>query len=236
MFEKKLPKKTKLTHVAVIMDGNRRWAKKNAMEAIFGHQNGVKNVKTTIEAAISCEIEFLTLYVFSTENWSREKNEVINLQKLLERYLKENLKFLINNGIKVSIIGDYTKFSKECIDAIEETLFLTSKIIDVKLNLILAINYGGKQDIIRAVNLILKNHDKDKITEKDLENYLYTKNIPEVDLVIRTGGNYRISNFLIWQIAYAELVFLDVLWPDFDKKHFIDVVVNYKNINRTYGG
>lgn len=237
MFEKKLPKQSELKHVAIIMDGNRRWAKKNAMEAIFGHQNGVKNVEKIIIAAINCGIEFLTLYAFSTENWSRDKYEIINLQNLLAKYLKDNLNFLLINGIKVSVIGDYTKFDSDCVVQIEKTLLETSKIENIKLNLVLAINYGGKQDILRAVNLIFENNKNiNEINEKDLEKYLYTKDIPEVDLLIRTGGNQRISNFLIWQIAYAELCFLDVLWPDFQEKHFLEAVLNYKKIKRTYGG
>ncbi len=225
-------------HVAVIMDGNGRWAKKIGKERFFGHNTGVSSVRDAIEASIDIGVKNLTLYVFSLENWKRPQTEVKALMHLLFSSIDSELVNLNKNNIKLTIIGQKELLpnptKKRLIEAEEQT----SKNTGLKLNL--AISYGAKQEIIGAVRLISNKVKKniislENIDENIINDHLYTRNLDNVDLLIRTGGEIRVSNFLLWQISYAELFFLELLWPDFKKKHFYEAVVEYQNRARRFG-
>jgi undecaprenyl diphosphate synthase len=220
-------------HVAIIMDGNGRWAKKRGLPRVFGHREGAKTVKKTIETASDLGIKVLTLYAFSTENWIRPAGEIGGLMSLLQRYLKAELKSMLSNDIKFMVSGDITKFSAQLQNVIEDTKAKTSGNKGLVLNL--ALNYGGRQEILSAVNKLVKKGRK-AITEEELSSFLYTSELPEPDLFIRTSGEYRLSNFLLWQLAYTELYFTDVLWPDFDKEEFFKAVLSYQSRQRRFGG
>lgn len=225
-------------HVAVIMDGNGRWAKKRRMSRIFGYENSIQAVKNAIEAARDLKIKYLTLYAFSTENWSRPKKEVSTLLALLLSTIVNELDELIRQGICFQTIGDTSKFPKK----IQKQLNLVvRKTEDAKNgNLIIALNYGSRTEIISAFKSIYKNINEnrltvDEINEFTISDHLHTKNIPDVDLLIRTSGEKRISNFLLWQLAYAELYFTDVLWPDFSKEDFFQAIISYQSRERRFG-
>ena len=229
----KLPK-----HLAIIMDGNGRWAKQQGKLRAFGHENGTKSVRTTVEACAKLGIEYLTLYAFSTENWNRPKLEVEILMKLLISSLKKELKTLQENNIKLHAIGNLnslpTSVKKELLEVIDKTKN------NSKMTLSLALSYGSRDEIINAVKNIsekVKNNiiSIDTIDESIINQHLYTQNIPDVDLVIRTSGEHRISNFLLWQIAYAEFYFTEVLWPDFKEKELIKAIISYQNRERRFG-
>lgn len=225
-------------HVAVIMDGNGRWAKKRGMNRTFGHKNSIKAVKNAIEAARDLKIKYLTLYAFSTENWNRPNFEVHALLSILASTIANEVNELIEYGIRFQTIGDISKFP---IKVQEELKLVTKKTKEaVNGNLIIALNYGSRSEIISAFKSIhqkiIKNElDINEIDELTIQYHLYTKNIPDVDLLIRTSGEQRISNFLLWQLAYAELYFSDVLWPDFSKKDFYQAVINYQSRERRFG-
>ena len=225
-------------HLAIIMDGNGRWAKQQGMMRAFGHENGTKSVKSTVENCAKLGIENLTLYAFSTENWNRPKLEVNTLMKLLINSLKKELETLIINNIKLNTIGNLEKLpksaQKELLEVIEKTKNNT------KMTLTLALSYGSREEIINAVKNIatkVKNNiiSIDSIDESILNKHLYTHNLPDVDLVIRTSGEHRISNFLLWQIAYAEFYFIDVLWPDFSEEHLYEAIISYQKRERRFG-
>ena len=225
-------------HVAVIMDGNGRWAKKIGKERFFGHNTGVSSVRDTIEASIDLGVKNLTLYVFSMENWKRPETEVKALMHLLFSSIDSELENLNKNNIRLSVIGQKDlipeKTKKRLIEAVDQT----SKNTGLKLNL--AISYGSKQEIIEAVKSISNKVKKniislENIDENIINDHLYTRNLDNVDLLIRTGGEIRVSNFLLWQISYAELFFLELLWPDFKKKHFYEAVIEYQNRARRFG-
>ena len=225
-------------HLAIIMDGNGRWAKQQGMMRAFGHENGTKSVKSTVENCAKLGIENLTLYAFSTENWNRPKLEVNTLMKLLISSLKKELETLIINNIKLSTIGNLEKLpksaQKELLEVIEKTKNNT------RMTLTLALSYGSREEIINAVKNIatkVKNNiiSIDSIDESILNKHLYTHNLPDVDLVIRTSGEHRISNFLLWQIAYAEFYFIDVLWPDFSEEHLYEAIISYQKRERRFG-
>ncbi len=229
----KLPK-----HLAIIMDGNGRWAKQQGKLRAFGHENGTKSVRTTVEACAKLGIEYLTLYAFSTENWNRPKLEVEILMKLLISSLKKELKTLQENNIKLHAIGNLnslpTSVKKELLEVIDKTKN------NSKMTLSLALSYGSRDEIINAVKNIsekVKNNiiSIDTIDESIINQHLYTQNIPDVDLVIRTSGEHRISNFLLWQIAYAEFYFTEVLWPDFKEEELIKAIISYQNRERRFG-
>lgn len=229
----KLPK-----HLAIIMDGNGRWAKQQGKLRAFGHENGTKSVRTTVEACAKLGIEYLTLYAFSTENWNRPKLEVEILMKLLISSLKKELKTLQENNIKLHAIGNLnslpTSVKKELLEVIDKTKN------NSKMTLTLALSYGSRDEIINAVKNIsekVKNNiiSIDTIDESIINQHLYTQNIPDVDLVIRTSGEHRISNFLLWQIAYAEFYFTEVLWPDFKEEELIKAIISYQNRERRFG-
>jgi len=237
-MEKEIDKNNLPKHLAIIMDGNGRWAKNQGMLRVFGHEKGTKSVKQTVENCAKLGIDFLTLYAFSTENWNRPKIEVDTLMKLLVSSLKKELKTLQSNNIKLNAIGNLdnlpTGVRKELIEVIEKTKANT------RMTLTLALSYGARDEIINAVKIIsekVKNNiiSVDAIEESIINQHLYTQNMPDVDLVIRTSGEHRISNFLLWQIAYAEFYFTDVLWPDFNEEELYKAILSYQKRERRFG-
>ena len=225
-------------HVAIIMDGNGRWAKKIGKKRAFGHENGTNSVKECIDASMKLGIKNLTLYVFSTENWNRPKFEVSALMDLLVYTLNKQKKSLIENNIKVNVFGDLESLNKKPKDKLKDIILSTEK--NNKLNLNLAISYGSRQELLKAIREVSNKVKNNIISEKNIDQkiineHLYTRNLPNVDLLIRTGGESRVSNFLLWQIAYAELYFTDILWPDFRKKDFFDAIGNFQKRERRFG-
>jgi undecaprenyl diphosphate synthase len=229
----KLPK-----HVAVIMDGNGRWAKQRGKLRIFGHKNGVKAVRSTVEASAELGIEVLTLYAFSTENWNRPKKEVDMLMSLLINSLKKELKLFIKNNISLRTIGNIDMLPKKAQKELNEVVKKTKN--NTKLILNLALSYSSKEEIVNAFKNISKKIVNNELSIKEIDenvinNHLYTRNLPNVDLVIRTSGEKRISNFLLWQIAYAELYFTNVFWPDFNKEEYYKAILDYQQRERRFG-
>jgi len=218
----------KLNHIAFIMDGNGRWGKKRGKGRNFGHLKGVETVKKIVSASVKLKIPVITFYVFSSENWKRSRNEKSYLFKLIKNYFSREIKNIIHQGIKINILGELSKFSNDLKLTLKNSINLTKKNKKIIVNL--AINYGSKNEIIRALKKIKKN-----INIKNFEKNLYTKNIPEPDILIRTGGYQRLSNFLLWQLAYTELFFLKKLWPDFTSHDLLRVIKKYKMIQRNYG-
>ena len=230
--------KTKLiitNHVAIIMDGNNRWTKKKKLKGFAGHEKGIDSIQTAVDTAIFYNIKFLTLFSFSSENWSRPKKEVKFLMNLMRKYLSDKIKKLMESNISIKMIGEKKKLPKDIVNKINKYQKLTSKNNQLYLNF--ALNYGSRNEILIALRKIINKHVKKKIliNEETFSSNLYTKNMPDPDLLIRTSGEKRISNFLLWQLAYTELVFLDVLWPDFKKKHFVDALKQYSKRVRRYG-
>jgi undecaprenyl diphosphate synthase len=225
-------------HLAIIMDGNGRWAKQKGMLRAFGHENGTKSVRTTVEACAKLGIENLTLYAFSTENWNRPKLEVDTLMKLLINSLKKELETLVKNNIKLNNIGNLENLPKSVQKELLEVIEKTKE--NKRMTLTLALSYGSREEILNAVKKIadkVKNNiiSTDSIDESILNNHLYTQDLPDVDLVIRTSGEHRISNFLLWQIAYAEFYFTDVLWPDFSEENLYEAIISYQKRERRFG-
>jgi undecaprenyl diphosphate synthase len=225
-------------HLAIIMDGNGRWAKQQGKLRIFGHENGVTAVRETVENCAKLGIAYLTLYAFSTENWNRPKLEVDTLMKLLVASLRKELKTLNKNNIKLNAIGNITSLPKKAHNELNEVIAKTSKNTDMTLTL--ALSYGSREEIKTAVQQIstkVKNNiiSVENIDETIINTHLYTHNLPDVDLLIRTSGEHRISNFLLWQIAYAELYFIDVFWPDFRGRHLAEAIKSYQNRERRFG-
>jgi undecaprenyl diphosphate synthase len=219
-----------LNHVAIIMDGNGRWGLKHKNSRNDGHKAGLNTVEKIIKETIKQKIRYLTLYAFSTENWKRPKNEINYLFNLLENFLSKKIEDLNKQNIKLNIIG-VKNFSKKLNKLLNFSEKKTSKNKILHINL--ALNYGSKFEIINALKKINKN--KDKINEENLKKYLYTKNIPDPELLIRTGNTKRLSNFLLWQLAYAEIFFEKKLWPDFNEKDFIRIIKKFKKIKRNFG-
>ena len=219
-----------LNHVAIIMDGNGRWGLKYRNSRNVGHKEGLKTVEIIIKSSIKNKIKFLTLYAFSTENWRRPKKEINYLFKLLENFLSKKLDDIHKQNIRIKVLG-YKKFSKKLNFLLN---FAEKKTIkNSKLQINLALNYGSKSEIINAFKKIKRN--KIKINEKNLEKNLQTNNIPDPDILIRTGNTKRLSNFLLWQLAYAEIFFEKKLWPAFTEKDYIKIIKEYKNIKRNFG-
>ena len=225
-------------HIAIIMDGNGRWAKSKGLLRNIGHQNGAKTVKEVVETCAKINVKYLTLYAFSTENWNRPKLEVELLMKLLISSLKKEVKTLQKNNIKLSTIGNLnslpTKVAKELKDVIEKTKD------NNRLTLTLALSYGSREELIKTIkeiSLKVKNNliSPENIDKSVINNHLYDHYLPDVDLLIRTSGEQRISNFLLWEIAYAELFFSDILWPDFNKENLFEAILNYQNRERRFG-
>ena len=226
-------------HVAIILDGNGRWAKKRGMPRNYGHAQGAKNVEKICEEAWRMGIKYLTVYAFSTENWNRPQNEVDALMKLLRNYMKTCLKTAAQNDMKVRVIGDITRLDEDIQKRILELEEATKD--NGGLNFQIAINYGSRDEMIRAMKKLsddcMKGSVKaEDITEELFSDYLDTKGIPDPDLLIRTSGELRLSNFLLWQLAYAEFYFTDVPWPDFTKEELEKAVVQYNSRDRRYGG
>ncbi|MFI5140766.1 MAG: isoprenyl transferase [Bacteroidia bacterium] len=226
------------SHVAIIMDGNGRWAKLQGAARIFGHQNGVKSVKETVEAAAELGIKYLTLYAFSTENWNRPGDEVSALMELLVKTIHADTPTLNKNNIRLLTIGDTNSLPEKCVKQLNEAMAETSK--NKGLSLVLALSYSAKWEIVHAVKQIAEDVKDGKLNPQDVteslfESKLSTKGIPNPELMIRTSGEHRISNFLVWQLAYAEFYFTDVLWPDFRKEHFYEAIVNYQQRERRFG-
>ena len=225
-------------HVAIIMDGNGRWARKLNKERFFGHNTGVNSVRESLDISIELGIKTLTLYAFSIENWNRPKNEVNALMSLLSNTIEKELTNIQENNIKLNVIGNLDLLPKNTRVKLLNGVEKTKK--NDGLNLNLAVSYGAKQEMIRAVKLISDKVKKNIISQENIDEdtineHLYTRNSKNVDLLIRTGGEYRISNFLLWQISYAELNFQDVLWPDFKKKHFLNAIIDYQKRTRRFG-
>ena len=218
-----------LNHIAFIMDGNGRWGRKKGKGRNFGHLKGVETVKKIVRASIEFKIPIITFYVFSSENWKRPKNEKSYIFKLIKIYFYKEIKNIIKQGIKINILGELNKFALDLRVALKKSEDLTKKNKRIIVNL--AINYGSKNEIIQALK-----KTKKKLNIKTFEKNLYTKNMPNPDILIRTGGYQRLSNFLLWQLAYAELFFLKKLWPDFNSNDLSRIIKKYKNINRNYGG
>ncbi len=232
-------KTTKLpNHIAIIMDGNGRWAKQKGMVRVFGHENGTKSVRETVEACAELGIKNLTLYAFSTENWKRPKLEVQTLMKLLVKSLKKEIKTLQDNGIKLSAIGNLKDLPEKAFAELQYVKEKTKN--NTHMTLTLALSYGSREELVNVVkelSLKVKNNiiSAQSIDESIINKHLYTQDLPDVDLLIRTSGEQRISNFLLWQIAYAELYFTDVLWPDFKKENLHKAILDYQNRERRFG-
>jgi undecaprenyl diphosphate synthase len=231
--EDNLPK-----HIAIIMDGNGRWAKKQGMLRAFGHENGTKSVKVTVETCARLGIKNLTLYAFSTENWNRPKLEVDTLMKLLVSSLRKEVKSLLDHNIRLNTIGNIDKLPKSIQKELSEVMTRTKD--NSRMTLTIALSYGSREELISAVKKIaskVKNNtiSIDVIDEAIINEHLYTQNLPDVDLLIRTSGEHRISNFLLWQIAYAELYFTEVLWPDFTEEHLYEAIISYQKRERRFG-
>ena len=217
-----------LNHIAFIMDGNGRWGKKRGKGRNFGHLKGVETVKKIVKESIKLNIPVLTFYVFSSENWKRPKKEVLFLLKLLKEYFTKELNNILNQGIKINILGEKKKFDVDLRLILKKTVNLTKKNKKIVVNL--ALNYGSNIEILNALK-----KTKGRMTLKSIEKNLYTKNLPKPDILIRTGGYQRLSNFLLWQLAYTELFFLKKLWPDFNITDLKKIIQNYKKIQRNFG-
>ena len=230
---KKLPR-----HIAIIMDGNGRWAQKHALGRIVGHQKGAEAVRATVEICREIGIKYLTLYAFSVENWIRPTKEVNALMGLLEKYLRSELKEMLDNNIRLMTIGDTEALQDSIKKTLCEVMTLTANNQGMVLNL--ALSYGGQDEIVTAVNGLIRDIRLGKITDevvtkKLFASYLYTAELPDPDLLIRTSGEYRLSNFLLWQTAYTEFYFTDVLWPDFGRKDLLEAIASYQKRERRYG-
>ena len=221
-----------LSHIAIIMDGNGRWGLKKKGSRNYGHLKGIKTVETVIKSSLIKKIPYLTLYTFSTENWGRPDKEINFLFDLIRKSLKKKLKTLIKQGIKVNIIGQTKRLPKDIIKIIKQIEKKTLK--NKKITLNLALNYGSKEEIINACKKLMLKKNKE-ININSLEKELYTRNLPDPDVLIRTGGTKRLSNFLLWQLAYTEIFFIDKLWPDFNEKDFNKVVNKFNKIKRNFG-
>ena len=217
----------KLNHIAFIMDGNGRWGKKRNKDRNYGHLKGVEIVKKIVAKSIKLKIPVISFYVFSSENWKRPKTEIAFLFKIIKNYFSNEIKRVISQGIRINIIGEFRKLSPELRKVLKKSIQLTSKNKKIIVNL--AINYGSKNEIIHAAK------NTKKLNLRDFEKNLFTKNIPNPDILIRTGGHKRLSNFMLWQLAYAELFFLKKLWPDFNSRDLIKIIKKYRSIKRNFG-
>lgn len=217
-------------HVAIIMDGNGRWAKKRGLPRALGHKAGGDAVKRTVEAAEVVGLECLTLYAFSSENWKREEEEISDLMNLMRRFIEANLQDMIARRVRLKIIGDYKAFAPDIVEKLEDALARTA---DGDRTLAVALNYGAQQEIARAARLAA---EEGSIDPESITRHLYTTDLPPLDLLIRTSGEVRLSNFLLWQSAYAEMLFMDVLWPDFGEDHLREACETFAMRERRYGG
>jgi undecaprenyl diphosphate synthase len=237
-LKSKINKEQLPLHVAIIMDGNGRWAKKQGEERVFGHQSGVTSVRETVECAAELGIKYLTLYAFSTENWNRPKEEVDALMTLLVNTISAETKTLMDNKIKLNAIGNIQSLPEACKAELQTAIDTTAK--NDTMTLTLALSYSAKWEMVEAIKKIAEDVkqlklDSAAISEKHIDNYLTTAGIPDPELMIRTSGEHRISNFLLWQLAYAEFHFTEVLWPDFRKADFYTAIIDYQNRERRFG-
>ena len=225
-------------HIAIILDGNGRWAKKRGMPRSFGHVKGCENLEDICEVAKELGVKYLTVYAFSTENWKRSKEEVDGLMKLFRNYLKKCIKISQKNNMRVKVIGDITAFDSDIQESIEKLEDFSKDFTDLHFQI--ALNYGSRDEITRAVNRMLEDQKAGKletpVSEDTISGYLDTAGLPDPDLMIRTSGELRLSNYLLWQLAYSEFYFTDVPWPDFKKEELIKAIEKYNERDRRYGG
>src|SRR5438270_9810500 len=225
-------------HIAIIMDGNGRWAKEQGQDRLYGHYHGVESVRDIVEGAAELGIEYLTLYAFSTENWDRPQDEVVGLMELLVSTIRKEVESLNKNNIRLHVIGDLNMLPEYARSELQEALEITSK--NKGLNLVMALSYSGRWELLNAVKKIASEVKKNKLSieeidQETLQRYLCTSGFPDPELMIRTSGEYRISNFLLYQLAYAELYFTDVRWPDFRKQNLYEAIIDYQNRERRFG-
>lgn len=220
------------SHIGFIMDGNGRWAQEKNMPRLNGHDQGAKTVKRIVKYAIKYKIKVISLYAFSTENWNRPEKEISHLCKLLEKYFTDSTQDFIDNQIHVRVMGDVSKFPSSLCEKIEEQTKITEKFNNLVLNI--GLNYGSRDEIVKAVNKIISSGIKE-IDEKTFNSYLYSCGLCDPDIIVRTSGEKRLSNFMLFQSAYSELYFTDVLWPDFKEHDFVDVLKEYAHRNRRFG-
>ncbi|KXX72442.1 isoprenyl transferase [Flammeovirga sp. SJP92] len=223
-------------HIAIIMDGNGRWAKGKGAKRIFGHNNAIKAVREATEGCAELGVDYLTLYAFSTENWNRPKAEVLGLMKLLVSTIRSETKTLMKNNVRLKAIGDLEQLPRDCQKELDESIQLTKE--NTGLTLVLALSYSGRWDLIQATEKMcqaFKLGEIDAVNEDTIKNYLSTADMPDPELLIRTSGEHRVSNFLLWEIAYTELFFTNVLWPDFRKNNLHEAIFSYQGRERRYG-
>ena len=231
---KEIVKNTNLKHIAIIMDGNRRWAKEKHLPSAMGHQKGVDSLRSTMRLFDQFGIKYLTVYAFSTENWNRKKEEVEFLMGLLAKTLLNELDDMHKENVRIRFLGDLTKLSKNLVDIVKNAENKTKDNTGVNLNI--AFNYGSRDEITNALKAIIQEGLKSEdITEDTISNHLYTKDIPDPDLLIRTGGEKRISNYLLWQLAYSEIYVTDAYWPEFDENELSKAIVEFEHRNRRFG-
>ena len=228
-------KAKQLKHIAFIMDGNGRWAKKRLMPREYGHKVGAETFRKIVEYCRELELEAVTVYAFSTENWKRSDEEVSGLMNLILEFLEKQLLQLVEKNVHLRILGDQSRLPEKVVKAVSNAVEQTK--FNDGLNLNIALNYGGRDELLRAIkNMIADGCKPEAITEEAVSGYLYTAGQPDPDLIIRTSGEKRLSNFLLWQCAYSEFIFDDVLWPDFDNETFVRLLVEYQKRDRRYGG
>lgn len=223
-----------LKHIAIIMDGNGRWAKKRHLPRLLGHRAGVKAVERTVRAAADFGIPYLSLYAFSTENWKRPQTEVKGLMSLFRYYINKKVQELVKEDVRLRFAGRTKELPKDIQEIIHEAENETEK--GQRLQLIVCLNYGGRQEIVDAVQKLLKDGYKGKVTEETIRSYLYLPDLPDPDLIIRTSGEYRLSNFWLWEGSYSEFYFSSLLWPDFNKEALQEAILSYEKRDRRYGG
>ncbi|HBQ86537.1 MAG TPA: isoprenyl transferase [Syntrophomonas sp.] len=238
-WEQKIDRQNLPRHIAIIMDGNGRWAKKKLMPRTIGHRGGMSTLRKMVEACVELKIPVLTVFAFSTENWKRPREEVDYLMNLLIEFMQKEIEELHRQNVRVRVFGDYTKLPGRCVNQVEEACRITENNNGLTFNI--AINYGARDEIVRAARqaaiMVAKGEiSSDEITEETIGRLLYTAGITDPDLLIRTAGEMRISNFLLWQIAYAELWFTDVLWPDFTREDLMQAIYDYQHRSRRFGG
>ena len=221
----------KINHIAIIMDGNGRWGKKRGKSRNYGHLKGVEVIQNLVKESIKKKIPILTFFTFSTENWKRPKKEISFLFKLIEDYFNKEINNLKKNGVKINILGNINSLPKKIKKCLIRSINITKNCKNIRVNL--AINYGSKHEILNTLKILKKSQAK--VTEKNFEKKLYTKGIPDPDLLIRTGGKKRLSNFLLWQLSYSELYFIDKLWPDFTVRDYNKILKHFRKVKRNFG-
>ena len=221
----------KINHIAIIMDGNGRWGKKRGKSRNYGHLKGVEVIQNLVKESIKKKIPILTFFTFSTENWKRPKKEISFLFKLIEDYFNKEINNLKKNGVKINILGNINSLPKKIKKCLIRSINITKNCKNIRVNL--AINYGSKHEILNTLKILKKSQAK--VTEKNFEKKLYTKGIPDPDLLIRTGGKKRLSNFLLWQLSYSELYFIDKLWPDFTVGDYNNILKHFRKVKRNFG-